>query len=84
GLIPLQEVVWASFFGRRYLGSVRSAGLPLSLVVSASAPSVTAFYFDTYHNYDGAFLGIAGLAVLATILILLARKPSRPNSLAAL
>lgn len=83
GLIPLQEVVWASFFGRRYLGSVRSAGLPLSLVVSASAPSVTAFYFDTYHNYDGAFFGIAGLAVVATILILLARKPTRPNAAAA-
>ncbi len=80
GLIPLQEVVWASFFGRRYLGSVRSAGLPLSLVVSASAPVVTALYFDRIGNYDGAFFAIAAFAVVATVLILLARKPTRPNA----
>ena len=28
GMIPLQEVTWASYFGRRYIGAVRSAGLP--------------------------------------------------------
>jgi sugar phosphate permease len=77
GLIPLQEVVWASFFGRRYLGSVRSAGLPFSLIVGASAPYVTTLYFDRIGNYDGAFLAIAGFAILATLLILSARKPSR-------
>ena len=38
GFIPLQEVVWATYFGRRYLGAVRSAGLPIALGISASAP----------------------------------------------
>lgn len=80
GLIPLQEVVWGSFYGRRYLGSVRSAGLPFSLIVGASAPYITTLYFDRVGNYDGAFLAIAGFAFLATILILLARKPSRVDS----
>jgi MFS family permease len=77
GLIPLQEVVWASFFGRRYLGAVRSAGLPFSLIVGASAPFLSTLYFDRIGNYDGAFFAIAGFAVLATVLILLARKPQR-------
>ncbi len=80
GLIPLQEVVWGSFYGRRYLGSVRSAGLPFSLIVGASAPSITTLYFDKIGNYDGAFLAIAGFAILATVLILLARKPARIDS----
>ena len=77
GLIPLQEVVWASFFGRRYLGAVRSAGLPFSLFVGASAPFLSTLYFDRIGNYDGAFLAIAGFAILATLLILLAHKPTR-------
>lgn len=77
GLIPLQEVVWASFFGRRYLGSVRSAGMPFALGLSASAPVATAFYFDKVGNYDGAFLAVAGFALLAVVLILLARPPVR-------
>ena len=77
GLIPLQEVVWASFFGRRHLGAVRSAGLPFTLVLGASSPLLTSLYFDHVGNYDGAFLAVAGLGVLAVILTLSARRPAR-------
>lgn len=77
GLIPLQEVIWASFFGRRYLGSVRSAGLPFALMLGASAPFVTSVYFDSVGNYDGAFLAIAGAAVLATVLVLAIPSPKQ-------
>lgn len=82
GLIPLQEVVWASFFGRRYLGAVRSAGLPFSLIIGASAPYLTALYFDYIGNYDGIFLGVAGCAVLATFLVMLAKNPRRTRATA--
>ncbi len=75
GLIPLQEVVWASYFGRRYLGSVRSAGLPFALIIGASAPFLTSFYFDRVGNYDGAFFIVAGLALVAVVLVGLARQP---------
>ncbi len=77
GFIPLQEVVWASYFGRRYLGAVRSAGLPFSLLLGASAPLLASYYFDRVGNYDGAFLATAFAALLAVVLILLARQPAR-------
>lgn len=77
GFIPLQEVVWASYFGRRHLGAVRSAGLPFSLLLGASAPVLASFYFDHVGNYDGAFLAIAAAALVAVVLILLAKRPSR-------
>jgi sugar phosphate permease len=77
GLIPLQEVIWATFFGRRYLGAVRSAGLPFSLILGAGAPLVVSLYFDKVGNYDGALLAIAMLNVVAATLILLIRKPVR-------
>ena len=77
GLIPLQEVVWASFFGRRYLGAVRSAGLPFSLALSAGGPLFTSAYYDAVGNYDGAFLTIAALSIAAAVLMLLVRRPSR-------
>jgi len=77
GLIPLQEVIWASFFGRRYLGSVRSAGLPFALIIQAGAPVATSFYFDRIGNYDGAFFAVAVAALVAVVLVLLARPPIR-------
>jgi len=79
GFIPLQEVVWASYFGRRHLGAVRSAGLPFSLLLGASAPVLASLYFDHVGNYDGAFLATAGAALLAVVLILSARRPTRVN-----
>ena len=83
GMIPLQEVVWASFFGRRYLGAVRSAGLPFSIILSAGGPLFTSAYYDAVGNYDGAFLTIAALSLLAAGLILLVRRPSRPDTATA-
>ena len=77
GFIPLQEVVWATFFGRRYLGSVRSAGLPVALGISATAPLLIAVYFDHIGDYNGAFLGIAVLSLLGGALLTLARPPIR-------
>jgi MFS family permease len=80
GFIPLQEVIWAGFFGRRYLGAVRSAGMPFALLLSASAPLLTALYFDAVGNYDGAFLTVAAFAVVAIVLISFAEKPRRPEA----
>lgn len=79
GFIPLQEVVWAGFFGRRYLGAVRSAGMPFALFLSASAPLLTALYFDEVGNYDGAFLAVAFFALVAVVLISFASQPERPD-----
>lgn len=80
GQIPLQEVVWASYFGRRYLGAVRSAGLPFSLIISASAPILTSVYFDRVGSYDGAFLALAGLTTIAAVVMLLVRRPDRVSA----
>ncbi len=82
GLIPLQETVWASFFGRRYLGAVRSAGLPFALLIGASGPFLISYYYDRTHSYDGAFLTVAALAVVATVLLLFAKKPVARRGLA--
>ncbi len=79
GSIPLQEVIWARFFGRRYLGAVRSAGMPFTFLMMASAPIATAFYFDIVGNYDGAFLFVAAMAFVAVFLILYAKPPLRKN-----
>ncbi|MGE0227016.1 MAG: MFS transporter [Dehalococcoidia bacterium] len=77
GMIPLQEVVWATFFGRRYLGAVRSAGLPFSLLVSAGGPLLVSFYFDVAGDYNGALIAVAVLGILAALLVNLPRNPRR-------
>jgi sugar phosphate permease len=75
GMIPLQEVIWATFFGRRHLGSVRSAAMPFSLLVGAAAPLLVSAWFDAFGSYDGALLLVAGANLLSAVLMLLLRAP---------
>lgn len=75
GMIPLQEVIWASFFGRRYLGAVRSAGLPFALLFGALAPWLVSYYHDQVGNYDGALLVVATLNVMSGVMLLFVPSP---------
>jgi len=75
GLLPLQEFVWASFFGRRHLGAVRSAALPVALFFGAAGPIGAGLYRDVVGSYDGALLTFATLSLAAAVLVLGARPP---------
>lgn len=77
GMIPMQEVIWASFFGRRFIGSIRGAGLPFSLLLGASAPWLVSYYHDQAGGYDGALVVVAVLNIISGILIFLAPPPSK-------
>lgn len=75
GMIPLQEVIWTSYFGRRYIGAVRSAAMPFSLIFAASAPLATSYYHDVFGDYDGAILTIAAASLCAALMMLVIPKP---------
>ena len=77
GLIPLQETTWASYFGRRYIGAVRSAGLPFSIALGALGPLVANFYYDAVGNYNGAFITVGISCLVSAVLILFVRRPDR-------
>lgn len=77
GMIPLQEVIWASFFGRRHIGAVRGAALPFMICLGSIAPIATSYYYDMCGNYDGAII-IVGLAnIISAIIILWIKTPEK-------
>jgi cyanate permease len=80
GLMPLQEVIWAGYFGRRYLGAVRSSALPLAMTIAAAGPLLTSFYFDQVGNYNGAIIALALINAVAALLLLLIPEPSAQRS----
>jgi MFS family permease len=79
GLLPLQEVIWASFFGRRYLGSVRSTAMPFTFGMSAVGPIVVGYYYDIVGDYNLALLAIA-VCNIASAAMLFRMKDSSVTS----
>lgn len=77
GNIPIQEMIWAEYFGRRYLGAVRSLGFPVAMGISAATPLAVAIYADLVGSYDGAFYTCAGLWAASALMCLLLRLPSK-------
>ena len=77
GMIPLQEVIWGSFFGRRYLGAVRSAGLPFALLLGAAAPLLVSYYRDVTGSYQLALVVVACCNLLSGLLLMALPSPRR-------
>ena len=69
GMIPLTEVIWSAYFGRRYLGAVRSAALPFSLLLGAGAPLAVSWHHDVTGSYTDGLLIVAGLNVLSGLIL---------------
>lgn len=78
GTVPLQETVWASYFGRAHLGQVRSVAMPFTIVFSAGGPLMAGAIFDRTGSYDGALAAFSLFSAIGLALILLARPPSPP------
>jgi len=78
GMIPLTEVIWGAYFGRRHLGAVRSAALPFSLILGAAAPLVVSWHQDMTGSYTASLLVVAGLNVLGGLILQLIPSPARP------
>ena len=46
GTVPLQETVWASYFGRGHLGEIRSVAMPFTIVFSAGVKLNTLWWIQ--------------------------------------
>jgi len=76
GVTPLSEYMWALSFGRRYLGAVRSAGVPAQVLATASGPLLVALAFDAAGSYRGAFAGMVAVYAVGALVITGMRSPA--------
>ena len=79
GVITIQETVWADYYGRLTLGTVRAIGRPFTIVSSAGGPVFAALAYDLGGSYQIAFLFFIVAYAVAGTLILLAPEPRPPG-----
>jgi MFS family permease len=71
------EVVWADYFGRPSLGLVRSTAFIVAFGFGATGPVAMSAVFDLLGSYNPAFIALAGLFLVAALLMVTLRPPHR-------
>ena len=64
GVVTVQEVVWANYFGRLSLGTIRGVGRPFTVVSSAGGPVFAGAAYDLGGSYELAFPVFIGTYVM--------------------
>ena len=79
GLHLLIRLVWADYYGRQNLGTIR--GLTMSVQVGGQAlgPVIAGFMFDYFDSYRFPFSFFAVAVFMAGILALAAKPPQAPS-----
>jgi len=78
GIHLLLRLVWADFYGRSSLGSIRGVTLPVQIGGQLIGPLIAGFMFDATGTYRTAFLLVAATAALASVMVLAATPPKKP------
>jgi len=75
GSFVLREVIWANFFGRNSLGTVRGLSLFFSNLFAASGAPFFGFLHDRTGSYNLSFAIFSCALFTSSLLILLAKPP---------
>jgi OFA family oxalate/formate antiporter-like MFS transporter len=82
-MVTQLQVVYADYFGRLQLGLIRGSFLPIALAFNAIGPLFVGIWFDRAGDYNGAFICIIVLFILAAVGLALARYPTLPQNAVA-
>ena len=75
GIMTLLPVAWADYFGRESFGAIRGVALTLQVLAQAVGPLLSGALRDWSGNYTDSLLVFGGLAALAAVAALAARRP---------
>ena len=79
GVNTLAPLMWASYYGRRTLGSIFGLSRAAQVVGFAVGPLGSAVAFDRTGTYQGAFLALALVSLAAATLLATTRRPALPD-----
>ncbi len=73
----LQELIWATYFGRLSLGTVRGLGILVTYAFGAAGAPFFGFLHDVTGSYRSSFVAFIVALVLSAILSVALRAPRK-------
>lgn len=76
-MVTMMQVIYAEYFGRSSLGSIRGAVAPIQMAFNATGPLLAGWAFDATGHYLEVFSAYVGLLLLSAFWMVLAPRPRR-------
>jgi cyanate permease len=76
----LQELIWATYFGRMSLGVVRGLGIFVTYAFGAAGAPFFGFVHDVTGSYRSSFIAFVIALMVSAILSLIVRTPHKKLS----
>lgn len=74
------EVLWPNYFGRKYLGSIRSMSMTATVIGSALGPMPFGYAYDIFGGYKEIILIMIIAPIFASIASLISPKPKEKRN----
>ena len=71
--------VWADYYGRAFLGTIRGIVLPATLITSGAGAPIAGYIYDFGHSYTPVWWILMGLYSLAALVIFNTSAPRHPT-----
>ena len=78
GLLYMQNIIWADYFGRAHVGAIRGLVNPITMLVSATGAPIAGHVFDVTGSYEPIWEVSIWLMALGTVAVLLTPPPKPP------
>jgi MFS family permease len=75
GDMVLKELVWANYFGRTFLGTIRGVTMPVNLISVAGGPLFAAWLRDLTGSYQLPYTIFFGTVLVGTCILCLTKPP---------
>lgn len=72
--------VWAEYYGRAFLGTIRGIVLPATLVTSGAGAPIAGYIYDFSDSYTVVWWILIGLYILAALVILGTQTPEKSRA----
>lgn len=74
-LMLMQNYLWAAYFGRRHLGSIRGAVTPITLLLGGAGAPLAGYVRDLTGSYTSVWLTAIGVMVVGALTLALTPPP---------
>jgi predicted MFS family arabinose efflux permease len=78
GMMYLQNVIWAEFFGRLHLGAIRGSTLPITMIAGGAGAPLAGYVRDLGGSYEPIWWTSAVVMLLGAVTVLFLRRPVAP------